>query len=222
MQSKRASEALDPRNFRGNHPEFLEISYLCPNLQHGVSSESSRLASQIFFIYFHFRPHPSPSGPLWRVPVASKRPPERVISRIHPKPGLWGIIWIVSNGLSNFFYFLSFLTSSVPQDPSEGSWQPPNGLPKGSFLESNQNLGYGVSSESSRLARQSFLVYFHFWPHPSPQCLSIFLNFFCTYHPRTPPKGTCGLLKMVPPKIEPKHGLLDINRIDSMHLSNFF
>ena len=46
-----------------------------------------------------------------------------------------------------------------------------------------------------------------------------FLSFFCTYHPRTPPKGTCGLLKMVPPKIEPKHGLLDINRIDSMHLS---
>ena len=56
----------------------------------------------------------------------------------------------------------------------------------------------------------------------SSMCLSIFLNFFCTYHPRTPPKGTCSLLKMVPPKIEPKHGLLDINRIDSMHLSNFF
>ena len=53
----------------------------------------------------------------------------------------------------------------------------------------------------------------------SSMCLSIFLNFFCTYHPRTPPKGICGLLKMVPPKIEPKHGLLDINRIDSMHLS---
>ena len=53
----------------------------------------------------------------------------------------------------------------------------------------------------------------------SSMCLSIFLNFFCTYHPRTPPKGTCSLLKMVPPKIEPKHGLLDINRIDSMHLS---
>ena len=178
MQSKRASEALDPRNFRGNYPEFLEISYFCPNLRHGVSSESSRLASQNFFIYFHFRPHPSPSGPLWRVPVASKRPPERVISRIHPKPGLWGIIWIVSNGLSNFFNFLSFLTSSVPQDPSEGSWQPPNGLPKGSFLESNQNLGYGVSSESSRLARQNF---------------SFIFIFDLTCLPRTPPKGPGGL-----------------------------
>ena len=170
MQSKRASEALDPRNFRGNHPEFLEISYLCPNLQHGVSSESSRLASQNFFIYFHFWPHPSPSGPLWRVPVASKRPPERVISRIHPKPGLWGIIWIVSTGLSIFFNFLSFLTSSVPQDPSEGSWQPPNGLPKGSFLESNQNLGYGVSSESSWLA-QIFFWYFLFLTSPVPHGL---------------------------------------------------
>ena len=124
MRSKRASEALDPRNFRENHPEFLVISFLCPNLRHGVSSESSRPAHQNSLIFFHFGPHPS------------------------------------------------------SQEPFEGSRRPLNGLPKGSFIESNQNLSYGVSSDSSRLARQNSLIFF---------------IFALTCPPRTPLKGPSGL-----------------------------
>ena len=33
-----------PEYFGETHPEFLKISDFCPNLQHGVSSESSQLA----------------------------------------------------------------------------------------------------------------------------------------------------------------------------------
>ena len=61
-----------------------------------------------------------------------------------------------------FLFIFIFDPTHPPQDPSEGSRWPPNGLPKGSFLESIQNLGYGVSSESYRLACQFFLIFFHF------------------------------------------------------------
>ena len=61
-----------------------------------------------------------------------------------------------------FLFIFIFDPTHPPQDPSEGSRWPPNGLTKGSFLESIQNLGYGVSSESYRLACQNFLIFFHF------------------------------------------------------------
>ena len=44
-----------------------------------------------------------------------------------------------------------------------------SGLQKGSFLESNQDTGYGVSSESSWQAYQIFMIFFHFRPHLSSQ-----------------------------------------------------
>ena len=143
MWLKRASEALDPRNFRENHPEFLVISFLCPNLRHGVSSESSRLAHQNSLIFFHFGPHPS------------------------------------------------------SQEPSKGSRRPPNGLPKGSFIESNQNLSYGVSSSK-------FFDCIHFRPHPSP---------------RTPPKRPP---KRIISRIQPRHGLWGVIGIVLTSLSNFY
>ena len=138
-----------------------------------------------------------PKGP-GGLPMASQWPPKRVISRIQPKPGLWGIIRIVSTGPSKFFIYFHFWPHLSPQDPSEGSWWPPNGLPKGSFLESNQNLGYGVSSESSWLAKIFFDI-FYFWPHLSPTDSS---------------EGSQQSLKRVTSRIESKHQLLGINRIN--------
>ena len=79
-----------------------------------------------FFDFFVFLTSPVLPGTLRRVPAASQQPHKRVISRIQAGHGLWGIIEIVSTSLSNFFdFFLYFRPHLSPQDPFEGSWQPP-------------------------------------------------------------------------------------------------
>ena len=67
----------------------------------------------------------------------------------------------------NFDFFWIFGLARPPRTPPKG----PSGLPKGSFLELNQNQGYGVSSESSQPARQNskFLNLFQYWTSPAPQ-----------------------------------------------------
>ena len=65
-----------------------------------------------------------------------------------------------------FLCFFSFSTSPVPPGPL---WSCPGSLPKGSFLEWDQNLGFGASLESPQRAGQNVLIFFdvtHVTPGP--------------------------------------------------------
>ena len=162
---------------------------------------------------------------------------KRIISRIQPRHGLWGVIGIVLTSLSNLYDFFSFSTSPVPPGPL---WSCPGSLPKGSFLEWDQNLGFGASLESPQRAGQNVLIFFdvtHVTPGPlwrviswvgprpglsSKRARQIFFKIIWPHSsPQDPSEGSRQSLKRVTSKIEQKHGLLGINRIGSMHPSIF-
>ena len=72
-------------------------------------------------IFFSFSALQVTPGPLQRI----LEPPKTVISGVEPKTRLWGINVIVSMRPSKFLIFLYFWLYQSPQDPSEGSWNPP-------------------------------------------------------------------------------------------------
>ena len=167
-----------PEIFGETTLNFWKSHISAPTCDMGYHRNRLDLPVKIFLIYFHFQPHPSPQDPS----EGSRWPPNGL-----PKGSFLESIQNLGYGVSSELYRLAcqndliyfhFQPHLSPQDPSKGSRRPPNGLPKGSFLESNQNLGYGVSSESSQLARQNF---------------SFIFIFDLTCLPRTPPKGPGGL-----------------------------
>ena len=160
MQSNRASEDLDPRNIRGNTPNFWKshISAQTRDIEYQRNRLNEPIKNfEVFWIFNLTRP----PGHLQRVPAASQKGHFQNRTKAQ-------VVEYQENHLhapaKNLDLYCIFGLSCHPGTPLKG----PHGLPKGSFLELNINTGCWVSTEKCLLSLlggrwDPFMVPAAFW-----------------------------------------------------------
>ena len=142
----------------------------------------NRLDKPIKFLWFFFIFDLTcpPRTPL----KLSRQPSQRVISRVGPKLGFWGIIGVASKSRSKFF---KYLTSLIPPGPLR---RVPAVSQKGHFQNRTKTRVVGYQQDWLNAPVNFLNLFLNFWPHMSHQDPS--------WRSRQPPKRVISRIQKKP------------------------